>query len=410
MKLFPHAHAAHPQWRVAAARVLEQLHTQMAGTQHASTPGLGLLYITDHYAPEAEALLDFLAAGLPTVTDWCGTVGVGVAGNGVEHFDEPGLSVMLCDIPRAQYRLFSGIAPLQRDGHALFAAHTALVHADGHMPDLAELIAELADRTHSGYLFGGLSASRTRSVQFARSGAEAGVFDGGLSGVAFAREVGLVSRLTQGCQPLGEQKVITSAQDNLVLTLGGRPALDVLLDTLGVSLDGDPQPALQAVRATLAGLVDPGTPHARRTGHFGVEVRVRHIVGLDATRRGVALDERVAPGMQLAFCQRHTVAARADLMRICAEIREELAPQLEAVPAQEMAGEPAHERRIVGAVYVSCSGRGGPYFGGPHAELQIVRHALGDVPLTGFFAGGEIAAHCLYGYTGVLTVFMGAPA
>jgi small ligand-binding sensory domain FIST len=37
--------------------------------------------------------------------------------------------------------------------------------------------------------------------------------------------------------------------------------------------------------------------------------------------------------------------------------------------------------------------------------LQWIRHALGDVPLVGFFAGGEIAHHHLYGYTGVLTVF-----
>ena len=42
---------------------------------------------------------------------------------------------------------------------------------------------------------------------------------------------------------------------------------------------------------------------------------------------------------------------------------------------------------------------------GPGAELQIVRRALGDVPLVGFFAGGEIARNHLYGYTGVLTVF-----
>ena len=65
--------------------------------------------------------------------------------------------------------------------------------------------------------------------------------------------------------------------------------------------------------------------------------------------------------------------------------------------------------RIAGAVYVSCSGRGGPHFGSPSAELQIVRRALGDVPLVGFFAGGEIARHQLYGYTGVLTVFTAAP-
>jgi small ligand-binding sensory domain FIST len=60
---------------------------------------------------------------------------------------------------------------------------------------------------------------------------------------------------------------------------------------------------------------------------------------------------------------------------------------------------------IAGAVYVSCSGRGGPHFGGDSAEMQIVRRALGDVPLVGFFAGGEIARDQLLGYTGVLTVF-----
>jgi small ligand-binding sensory domain FIST len=36
----------------------------------------------------------------------------------------------------------------------------------------------------------------------------------------------------------------------------------------------------------------------------------------------------------------------------------------------------------------------------------MAQHALGDeVPLIGFFAGGEIAHRHLYGYTGVLTVF-----
>ncbi|MFN4267195.1 MAG: FIST C-terminal domain-containing protein, partial [Aquabacterium sp.] len=58
-----------------------------------------------------------------------------------------------------------------------------------------------------------------------------------------------------------------------------------------------------------------------------------------------------------------------------------------------------------GAIYISCSGRGGPYFGAPNAEMEILTHALGDIPLVGFFAGGEIARQHLYGYTGVLTVF-----
>ena len=418
MKLFPSGHATHPQWRMAAALVLAQLRAQMALPGYAAAPTLGLLYITDHYADEARALLDFLSAELPEVTDWSGTVGVGVAANNAEYFDEPALSVLLLDVPADQYRVFSGVAPLPtHPPHATggFAAHTALVHADGHTPELAELLAEMAARTETGYLFGGLTASRGASVQFAvggngniaGQGHATGVFDGGLSGVAFGAGVALVSRVTQGCQPVGPLRAITAAQENVVLALDGEPALDVLLDTLGVSLGGDPQPALRKVRATLAGLVNAGEqPQGqRRTGHFGTDTRVRHIVGLDGARRGVALADRVEAGMLLAFCQRNVAAARADLVRICAEIREELAP--EAVELAAGAPEPLqHEKRICGAIYVSCSGRGGPHFGGPSAELQIVRHALGDVPLAGFFAGGEIAHHHLYGYTGVLTVFV----
>ncbi|WP_288011748.1 FIST N-terminal domain-containing protein [Diaphorobacter sp.] len=414
MRLFPNAHATHPQWHMAAVLVLAQLRAQMALPQYASAPTLGLLYITDHYADDAAALLDLLRRELPTVTDWAGAVGVGVAGNNVEYFDEPALSLMLCDLPRAHYRVFSGVAPLAHGDAAGvgFAAHTALVHADGQTPELADLVAEMAGRTSSGYLFGGVVASRGAQVQLAlpAGGEGDGVLHGGLSGVAFDAQVELVSRVTQGCQPIGAQAAITAAQDNVVLELDGEPALDVLLDTLGVTLQGDAQAALRAVRATLAGLEDADAPQRQRTGHFGADTRVRHIVGLDATRSGVALGDHVEVGMRLAFCQRNVGAARADLMRICAEIREELSPQLEEAQALPAAGsaphaEPAGGRRICGALYVSCSGRGGPHFGGPSAELQIVRHALGDVPLVGFFAGGEIAHQHLYGYTGVLTVF-----
>lgn len=429
MKLCPTGHATHPQWRMAAALVLAQLRAQMALPAYAQAPALGLLYITDHYAAQAQELLDHLSAELPEVTDWSGTVGVGVCASNAEYFDEPALAVMLVELPCDQYRVFSGVAPLPRGSARGFVAHTALVHADGNTPDVAGLIAEMAERTTSGYVFGGLSASRGDSVQFAvggsgnlaGQGAAGGVFGGGLSGVAFSADVALLSRVTQGCQPVGPTHSITDAKDNVVLQLDGEPALDVLLRTLNVSLEGDPQQALQSVRATLAGLMDAdGAPHGR-TGHFGTDTRVRHIIGLDGVRNGVALADRVEPGMRLAFCQRNVAAARADLMRICAEIREELAPgEFDLLPqgaAQADAGlqhgrdalqgaPVAHpERHIVGAIYVSCSGRGGPHFGGPGAELQIVRHALGDVPLVGFFAGGEIAHQHLYGYTGVLTVF-----
>ncbi len=418
MKMFPYGHATHPQWMMAAGLVLAQLRAQMALHGYANAPTLALLYITDHYAGAAQEILDHLSGELPGITDWSGTVGVGVASNNVEYFDEPAMAVMLCDVPSDQYRVFSGVAPLSLG----FEAHTALVHADGNTLDLSDLIAEMAARTATGYLFGGLSASRTRTVQFAASGdgnmrgqgAARGVFSGGLSGVAFGAGVHLVSRVTQGCQPISKARVVTQAEKNLVVQLDGEPALDVLLRDVGVSLK-DPQRALEKIRSTLVGLVRTGDADGGhgvgRTGNFGSDVIVRHIIGLDPARHGIAVSDHVELGMQVAFCQRNMQAARADLIRVCSEIREELEPMeltmetATALAASELDAAPHPARRIAGAVYVSCSGRGGPHFGGPSAEMQIVRRALGDVPLVGFFAGGEIARHHLYGYTGVLTVF-----
>ncbi|MBW8314866.1 MAG: FIST C-terminal domain-containing protein [Hydrogenophaga sp.] len=426
MKPFPYAHATHPQWRMAAALVLAQLRAQLALPGAARAPSLALLYITDHYASEAEAILEHLSAELPEVTDWAGTVGVGIAANNVEYFDEPALAVMLCDLSPDQYRVFSGVAPLAASGRAAgvdgFEAHTALVHADGHTPDLAELITEMADRTTSGYLFGGLVGSRSDSVQFAFSsagtlqghGAASGVFHGGLSGVAFGPGVDLISRVTQGAQPVDRERTVTAADGNLVLSLDHEPALDVLLRELGISLE-QPETAMPRLRATLVGLTPPiaeaGVRSPQRRGQFGPEVTVRHIIGLDPGRRGVAIADVAPVGSRLAFCERNVQAARADLIRVCAEVREELEPEELSLPlataleTPEADAAPQPARRIAGAVYVSCAGRGGPHFGSPSAELQIVRRALGDVPLVGFFAGGEIAHHRLYGYTGVLTVF-----
>ena len=422
MKLFPYGHATHPQWPMAAGLVLAQLRAHMALPGYATAPTLGLLYITDHYARHAQDILDHLTAELAEVTDWSGTVGVGIASNNVEYFDEPAMAVMLCDLPHDQYRVFSGVSPLPPASSGRFVAHTALVHADSSSPDVADLISEMAGRCSSGYVFGGLAASRNTSVQFALSGygnvkghgKASGVFSGGLSGVAFTQGAALMSRVTQGCQPVSRNHEITACEGNVVTGLNSEPALDVMLAALNVTLD-QPREALAKVRSTLVGLSDPlemvHDKPLHRTGQFGAEVVVRHIIGLDPSRRGIAVSGAPSVGMTLAFCERNVQAARADLIRVCAEIREELEPQEVSLETASMLNAPDAEsaphpaRRIAGAIYVSCAGRGGPHFGAPSAELQIIRRALGDVPLVGFFAGGEIARNHLYGYTGVLTVF-----
>ena len=404
-------HAGHPDWRGALAVAAAQIEASRTtgdsggsgGSGAAGPLSLGFVYFTDHYASHADALYAALRLQWPSVA-WVGCVGVGVAAGGVEYFDEPALVLMLAAMPGEHFEVFSGAHKLQR-----IEAFSALVHADPATPELAELITEMSDRTASGYLFGGLASSRGEAMHLAE-----GVWRGGLSGVAFAREVALVSRVTQGCQPLGPVHTVTACERNVVTELDGRPALPQLLAELGIATLDEPREVLPRLRATLVGLTDANASALVRGGQFGADTRVRHLIGLDPAREAVAVADLVQPGMRLAFCQRDVQAARLDLVRMCSEIREEIESQFEAAlpvsgahaPKPVAAAEAA--RRIEGAIYVSCSGRGGPHFGGPSAELKIVQHALGDVPLVGFFAAGEIARHHLYGYTGVLTVFTGA--
>ncbi len=409
---FLQAHATHPQPELALELVWAQLASQGAASMGAT---LGWCYLSEELADGAEAILAGLRARLPQVA-WVGGIGAGVLATGVEYIEEPALAVMICTLPASEFRIFHGRQPLTAL-HPMAArhtpqwrAHTAQVHADGHTTDLPELVEELAERTETGFLFGGVSAGQSQSLHLAsapqaqtsQDGTAAdkpsGVWQGGLSGVAFTDRIRMVTRVTQGCEPIGPSREITASHRNVIYELDGLPALNCLLKDLGmpvtVSENDWQREALPKVRATLAGLSDAGTALLRHGQHFADDTRVRHLVGIDPSRHGVAISDLVESGMQMAFCQRHVAAARKDLVRICAEIREECDPN------EHPNSEP------VGAIYVSCTGRGGPHFGAPNAEMDIIAHALGDIPLVGFFASGEIAHHHLYGYTGVLTVFV----
>lgn len=381
MKRFLHAHATHPDPHMALALAAAQIEAQ----RHASgmgAPSLGWAYLAEAYVPQAEALLEELQQRWPSVA-WVGASAPGICAEGVEYFeDEPALALMLAELPREQFRVFSGRQPL-----AGWRPEAALVHADGDTPELQELLAELAGQTAQGHLFGGLAVGHEDAVQIAQ-----GIWRGGLSGVAFGPGVQLRTQLSQGCQALGPERRITACEGQLLLELDGRPALDCLLQDLALPVTAGGtalREALPRLRRTLVGLSQAGS---RGRSEYGPEVLVRHLIGLDPARRAVGLAERVEPGMSLSFCERQPEAARRDLLRMGTALRAE---------AEE------EGLRMLGAVYISCAGRGGPHFGSASAELQWLRHGLGELPLVGFFAGGEIAPQGrLHGFTGVLTVFL----
>ena len=295
---FVQAHAAHADWREAMERCQRQLEAQIAARaaqQGDSAPfTLGWCYLSDYYAPAAEAILDDLRLRFPGLA-WVGTVGVGVAASGVEYIDEPALVLMIAPLPRQSFRLFSGLQPLPAVSSG-FTAHAAQVHAEGSTPDLQELIHEFSARTATGYLFGGLASARNRTVHIAD-----GVFTGGISGVAFGPEVDLISRVTQGCQPIGPWRNITEGERNFVVSLDGKPALDCVLQDLGLDRALSDHALSQALSGTLVGLITTAEDVPTRPGQFGADTIVRHLVGVIPQYRALAIAEQIEPQHALGF-------------------------------------------------------------------------------------------------------------
>ncbi len=374
-------------WRAALTSVLAQL---AAGRAHAGTitrPNLGVLYCTEPLRPALGAIARELRVR-SGVECWVGGSGAGVGVDATEVFGEPALAVMLLQLPRRDFRIFSGAAQLR----AWRRPGAALVHADVGEGELDDLLGELAPRV--GTLHGGVvDCAQLADV----------VLTGGVSGVAFAPRVALAGGLARGWAALGPLRTVTRCSGQLVQTLDGRAALDVLLGDLGVAPlrpGGDVAELAPQLRRTLAVV--------GAAGERDSALRPCAIAGLDLQRGAIALGTRPAVGMRLQLCRRDADAARRDLVRLTTAVRDELEQRRDArVAAGQLAG--AGRRGARGAVYIACAGRGGAYFGGADAELALLRRHLGDVPLVGLFGAGEIFGARVYGDSGVLLVFADDP-
>ena len=368
MPQFRYAHANGKDWLEVAQSCANQL--------EGATGNLGFLYATDRIADHLSEILA-LCRKATGVVHWVGTVGLGVCATGQEYFDEPAAAAMIGDFETDSFKVFSGITSdedIRRlelkcgGGQAAFA----LVHADPHTAQVAELITQLADKLESGFLVGGLTSSRQQNLQIADR-----VMEGGFSGVAFADSVTIATRLTQGCSPIGPKHTVTGSQRNILVTLDGRPALEVFLEDIGEGLAEEIE---RIGGIVFAGLPIPGSD----TGDY----LVRNLVGIDPSNKLVAIGEILPSNASVMFCRRDVDSAQEDMTRMLDSIRQ----GLYAPPR--------------GAVYYSCLGRGPSLFGSNSEELKMIRTALGDVPLVGFFCNGEISHNRLYGYTGVLTLFL----
>ena len=278
-------------------------------------------------------------------------------------------------LPQDSFRLIAA----QPDADAYFSAEDddwlkasrpaiGLIHADPHQQHLGELIGDLAERI--GYLVGGLSSAQGPMPVIADE-IEVGV----VSGVMFAGGLGMTTSLTQGCQPIGPARAVTRVHENLLIELEGEGALDCLYADLG----SDKVEDLKAVANSL----HAAFPVA---GSDKADYLVRNLTGIDLAQGLVGVAANPDPGDRVMFCLRDMNAARQDLERMLTGF------------ATRLNGPPK------GGIYISCLARG-PNLFEYREELSMIRKVLGDFPLAGFYANGEIAQNRIYGYTGVLTLF-----
>ena len=197
----------------------------------------------------------------------------------------------------------------------------------------------------------------------------------GISGMRLAGGLTHVVGVTQGCAPLGEPLRVTSAHDNLILEVDGRPAYDVLEELAPDGMLSDPTSAMHYLFVGLAPQDD--------------QYLIRNIVTLDSQTGVVAIADRVAEGAQIVFALRQPESAQADLERMLDRVSPE-----------------ATGLNYRFGMYFNCLARGSRFYGEPHVDARAIQRRLPDLPWLGFFGNAEIGPlrgeNRLFTYSGVL--------
>lgn len=377
-----------PHTRQALDEVCAQVGDTLAGGAD-----LVCAFFSPHHAGAAEQLAQTIQTRL-SPRCLLGCVGEAIVGTGREVEQAPALALWA-----ARWREPVEVTPfhlrLERtsEGLSLLGWSDALMQAtpardvvlalgDPFSFPVDHFIAQINEDAPGLRVLGGMASGVTAPGQ-CRLLMDDAVLDHGGVGVVLRGRVGLRTVVSQGCRPIGRPFVVTRASENLIVELGGKPAVT----------------ALRELWATLA----PAEQELLRQGpHVGIVLNeyqgtfgrgdflVRNLVGMDPRAGVLAIGDTVRVGQTVQFHVRDAASADEDLQALL----------------QQDAGAGA---RPGGALLFTCNGRGTRLFAGPDHDAAALVSAFGPVPVAGFFAQGELGPiagrNFLHGYTASVVLF-----
>jgi small ligand-binding sensory domain FIST len=212
------------------------------------------------------------------------------------------------------------------------------------------------------------------------------VFNQGAVALSVAGDVRIAGVTSQGCTPIGETWTLTRVEQNIIHSIGNRPAYEVLAETFTRLSEADRRKA----RGNLfIGLVMNEYLEDFHRGDF----LIRNLLGADSRSGSVAVGALPRLGQTIQFQRRSAEAATEDMEELLGRARRELGDQ-----------------PVYGGCLCSCNGRGQGLFGRPHHDAETVRKHMGPIGLSGFFCNGEIGPvgekNFLHGYTASLALFV----
>jgi small ligand-binding sensory domain FIST len=372
--MFYSAHAQNKDWQSALEDCLNELPNNIDAT-------LGIVYVTDVVAPHLAPILEILKKNTG-VNQWVGSAGYGVCALGVsgcsEYFDVPAIAIMIGVLPKGNFDILQTRHSIDEEGSESKSTNNkilrgpplVLLHGDCANEEVLEIIEDIAIETE-GYLVGALTLSDTPKHQVAGQ-----VTGGGVSGIRFNPEVTVTTALSQGCQPIGKLHEVTKCSENIVIGLDGHNAADIFKEDIGEVLARDME--------KVGGFIHVALPViGSDTGDYVV----RNLLGIDDEEGVLAIAAPIEHGDQLMFVSRDANTAQKDLVEMVAGLKKRSGSN------------------IKGGIYISCIARGPRMFGEVNTEIQIIESILGNIPIVGLYANGEISNNRLYSYTGVLTLF-----